>query len=97
MYLHQQLIDNIVLLNKNLPKLQSKFSYSITNCNCVVYAWVIHRKRPNTITKLRYQRMYNRIMCHIWLHRNQYINNRDLDIDDMNMAARYNFTDVLLI
>lgn len=60
MYLHQQLVDNLVILYGkviSLPRLHSKYSYTVTKdqpgyINEKLYKFYI---KPNTITKLRYQ------------------------------------------
>lgn len=58
MYLHQQLIDNVLLISyKKLPRLYNMFVYKIINKNdCYLKEWKKYEKFPNTITKLRYQR-----------------------------------------
>lgn len=62
MYLHQQLVDNLVLLNNfnRLTRLHSKFTYYIKKCNTYLYSVGYYSIiNPNTITKLRYQWCYN--------------------------------------
>lgn len=62
MYLHQQLIDNLLLLTqKKLINLQSDYVYSIFSDNhLVLYEWKKYTENPNKVRLLRYQ--YN---CYI--------------------------------
>lgn len=61
MYLHQGLVDNIVLqTKKGIPWLESYYSYRIINKNVgIITKWYNYTLRPNNITKLCYQYSYS--------------------------------------
>lgn len=64
MFLHQQLVDNILLLtSKQLYyKIYSKYTYSIiviVTHKTMFKMWYIYYTTPNTITKLQYQLIYS--------------------------------------
>lgn len=61
MYLHQGLVDNLILLqtSKKTPqKLLSIFTYKIHKINQITTKWVEYIETPNSITKLSYQYNY---------------------------------------
>lgn len=60
MYLHQQLLDNLFLLHRTLPKLNSYYTFSIIKNNYFLINeyYMFHIKYANTISKLRYQIAY---------------------------------------
>lgn len=65
MYLHQQIIDNLLLI-VNIPKLNdklhSKYTYKIiVNNNYMLDEWYIYKQKSNIITKLQYQFSYDHI------------------------------------
>lgn len=62
MYLHQQLVDNLVLMTctKNVNRLQSSYTYSIIVVKRLTDEHYFYfNTRPNTIRKLKYQSSYN--------------------------------------
>lgn len=66
MYLHQGLIDNIILYsNCGCYKLQSMYTYKITRDNDdedVLDIWCTYHKYPNVLNKIRYQLCYKIII-----------------------------------
>lgn len=58
MYLHQQLVDILLLpTTRRLAKIQSKYTYCIKNYSddTIIKEWYKFKSKPNTISKLRYQ------------------------------------------
>lgn len=82
MYLHQQLIDNLVLYVK-LPKLQSMYTYVLTNNNNnnTIKEWCKYNVQPNNRNKLRYQFKYE--ISNYW----HYINGPHINENTMKYAA----------
>lgn len=63
MYLHQQLVDNLVLLNSSkIKQLQSKFTFSIIkNRGRRISSYYSFKEIENIITKLAYQYQFSRM------------------------------------
>lgn len=96
MYLHQQLIDNLLLNSKlKILKLQTRYTYTIIlnkskNKSGTVKKWYNFNQYPNNKTKLQYQWYYyvfTNIMNQVnW---NYIIGPTKLDQQTMNNAALY--------
>lgn len=77
MYLHQQIVDNILLLTtKKLVKLHGTFVNRVVNDKDITHVWLQFMQLPNIISKLRYQYVYNDtkfIPSVIWRNKFTYI------------------------
>lgn len=99
MYLHQQLIDNLILQSKQgVRKLYSKYINDINDDDFITEHWYKFSLKPNTISKLRYQSQYklydedNNGYC---LYYNYYHHCECYECMETNIMARFHWNYLL--